>query len=277
MRWFSLPTMVIVLLTPVASQAQETEFIAVPAVAYSLPGFGDNLWTSEIYFSNPTSTPASAKMGYVLPGYTVPPDAWMSCPWTGPWELHLAANSSAWYQVEGDLCAADQAVGAYVFEVTEGVVVSSRMVNHDPNGSDRSDPFLSGFGTEIPGIPLDELPQPGSHLLPALVWHPDRCGPRTFDTYVGFTNPYDVAVNVVIDLAGESHDLTNPDFPQSVTVPALSWKQISIRPPTSDTATCGSPKLFDLRLDIDGPLAIYASIVDRGKQDGRIVLPLLID
>ncbi len=60
-------------------------------------------------------------------------------------------------------------------------------------------------------------------------------------------------------------------------VPAVSWQQISIRPPDSEGDSCGSPELFDLRLDIDGPLAIYASVFDRGKQDGRIVLPLPIE
>ncbi len=113
--------------------------------------------------------------------------------------------------------------------------------------------------------------------MPALIWHPDRCGPRTFETYVGFANPYDVPVRVVIDLAGNSFDPSNEDFPRSVTVDGLSWRQISIRPPTSDGDTCGSPELFDLQVVIDGPLAIYASVVDRDRQDGRVVLPLPIE
>jgi hypothetical protein len=277
MRRIAVLFSIVVLLTPVTAQTQESELVVVPAVAYGLPGFGENLWTSEIYFTNPTSVRGTVQMGYILPGYTVPPDAWNSCGWTGPWTAHIEGNSSERYAVGADLCVAQEAVGAYVFEVSEGMVVSSRMINHDPEAIASCCPFLTGFGTEVPGIPLDELPQAGAHLLPALVWNPDRCGPRTFDTYVGFANPYDVEVNVTIDLAGDSADLSNPDFPQNLTVTPLSWQQIAIRAPTSDVATCAGPKLFDLRVDIDGPLAIYASVVDRGRQDGRIVLPLPIE
>ena len=277
MRWIAFPCLVVVLLTPLTTQTQETEQIVVPAVAYGLPGFGDNLWTSEIYFTNPTSVGGTVQMGYILPGYTVPPDAWNSCGWTGPWTAHIEGHSSERYAVGADLCVAQEAVGAYVFEVSEGMTISSRMVNHDPEAIASCCPFLSGFGTEVPGIPLDELPQAGAHLLPALVWHPERCGPRTFDTYVGFANPYDVEVNVTIDLAGDSADPSNPEFPQNLTVPALSWQQIAIRPPTSDAATCGEPELFDLQVVIDAPLAVYASVVDRGRQDGRVVMPLPID
>ena len=277
MRWIAFPCLVVVLLTPLTTQTQETEQIVVPAVAYGLPGFGDNLWTSEIYFTNPTPVGGTVQMGYILPGYTVPPDAWNSCGWTGPWTAHIEGHSSERYAVGADLCVAQEAVGAYVFEVSEGMTISSRMVNHDPEAIASCCPFLSGFGTEVPRIPLDELPQAGAHLLPALVWHPERCGPRTFDTYVGFANPYDVEVNVTIDLAGDSADPSNPEFPQNLTVPALSWQQIAIRPPTSDVATCGEPELFDLQVVIDAPLAVYASVVDRGRQDGRVVMPLPID
>lgn len=277
MRRIAVLFSIIVLLTPVTAQTQESELVVVPAVAYRLPGFDENLWTSEVYFSNPTSIEAKIRMGYVLPGHTVPPDAWNSCPWTGPWEILLSPESSRWYEMVGDLCEATEAVGAYVFEATVGIVVASRIVNHDPDVGDCCRSHLSGFGSELPGIPLSQLPQAGAHLLPALIWHPDRCGPRTFDTYVGFANPYDADVHVAIDLAGDSADPTNADFPKVMTVPALSWQQIGIRPPTSEADTCGSPELFDLRLDIDGPLAIYASVVDRGKQDGRIVMPLPIE
>ncbi|MDX2436432.1 MAG: hypothetical protein QNL88_05200 [Acidobacteriota bacterium] len=277
MRWFSIPLVVVIFITPIASWAQESELVVVPAVAYRLPGFDENLWTSEVYFSNSADVRGEVRLANILPGATDPPETWISCGWTGPWTLRPDPHSSKMYPVGSDLCQANEAVGAYVFEVSEGVVVSSRMVNHNPDRNYQSEPFLSGFGSEIPGIPLDELPQAGAHLLPALIWHPNRCGPRTFDTYVGFANPYDVAVQVVIDLAGDSFDPSNEDFPRNVLVLADSWQQISIRPPTSDGDTCGSPELFDLRVDIDGPLGIYASVVDRGKQDGRIVLPLPIE
>ena len=257
--------------------AQDTQLVVVPAVAYGLPGFGNNLWTSEIYFSNPTSAPGTYRMADILPGYTVPPDAWNSCLWTGPWEGHVAPQSSKWYSMGSDLCFATEAVGAYVFEVTQGLVVSSRMVNHDPKAIESCCPMLTGFGSELPGIPIDQVPQAGAHLLPSLVWHPDRCGARTFDTYVGFANPFEVEFNVVIDLAGDSADPGNSGFPRHLTIPPFSWQQISIDPPKSDAATCGSSEMFDLRVEIDGPLAIYASIVDRDRQDGRIVLPLAIE
>jgi len=259
------------------ADGQETELVVVPAVAYGLPGFDSNLWTSEIYFSNPTPVRAGATFEAVLPGYTIPPDNWSSCPWTGPWTLHVDPESSKRYAMGSDLCEAEEAVGAYVFRVTKGMVVSSRMVNHDPEAIASCCELLAGFGTEVPGIPLDELPAGGVHLLPSLVWHPDRCGARAFDTYVGFANPYEGEVHVVLALAGDSADPAVDTLPRQLTVPGLSWQQIYLRPPDSDAGACRSPRMFDLRVEIDGPLAIYASVVDRSRQDGRVVLPLPIE
>lgn len=287
-RWWRTPIaghslrFVSVLLTVLSAvspwaHAQETELVVVPAVAYGLPGFDANLWTSEIYFSNPTPVRADATFEAVLPGYTIPPDNWSSCPWTGPWEMHVNPESSKRYAMGSDLCEAEQAVGAFVFRVTKGMVISSRMVNHDPEAIASCCPLLAGFGTEVPGIPLDELPGTGAHLLPALVWHPDRCGARAFDTYVGFANPYEEDVYVVLALAGDSADPAVDTLPRQLTVPGLSWHQIYLRPPDSDDDACRSPRMFDLRVEIDGPLAIYASVVDRSRQDGRVVLPLPIE
>jgi hypothetical protein len=269
----SLVLMVWAAISPCA-HGQETELVVVPAVAYGLPGFDDNLWTSEIYLSNPTSVSALATFEAILPGYTIPPDNWSSCPWTGPLQIHVTPGSSKRYAMASDLCEAEQAVGAYVFRVTEGMVISSRMVNHDPEAIASCCPMLEGFGTEVPGIPVDELPDAGAHLLSTLIWHPDRCGPRTFDTYVGFANPFEGEVHVLLELAGDSADPSIDTLPRELTVPGLSWQQIFIRPPTSDGAACRSPAMFDLRVEIDGPLAIYASVVDRSRQDGRVVLPL---
>lgn len=273
LRVVSLLLTVWVVVSPWA-HGQETKLVVVPAVAYGLPGFDDNLWTSEIYLSNPTSSRLDATIEAILPGYTIPPDAWFSCPWTGRSEFHIEPGSSEWYPVGADLCSADEAVGAYVFRVTEGMVISSRMVNHDPEAIASCCPMLEGFGTEVPGIPVDELPNAGAHLLSTLVWHPDRCGPRTFDTYVGFANPFEGEVHVLLELAGDSADPSIDTLPRELTVPGLSWQQILIRPPTSDGTACRSPAMFDLRVEIDGPLAIYASVVDRSRQDGRVVLPL---
>jgi hypothetical protein len=271
-----LPLIVWVMVSSLA-HGQETELVVVPAVAYGLPGFDDNLWTSEIYLSNPTSSRADATIEAILPGYTIPPDNWSSCPWTGPLEFHIEPQSSERYAMGSDLCEAEQAVGAYVFRVTEGMVVSSRMVNHDPEAIASCCPLLEGFGTEVPGIPLEELPNAGAHLLSTLVWNPDRCGPRTFDTYVGFANPFEVEVHVLLELAGDSADPSIDTLPRQLTVPGLSWQQIYLRPPDSADDACRSPRMFDLRIEIDGPFAIYASVVDRSRQDGRVVLPLPIE
>ena len=101
------------LVTPRA-HGQETELVVVPAVAYGLPGFDTNLWTSEIYFSNPTPVRADATFEAILPGSTTPPDTWSSCPWTGPWTLHVNPESSERYAMGSDLCGAEEAVGAFL-------------------------------------------------------------------------------------------------------------------------------------------------------------------
>jgi hypothetical protein len=156
------------------------------------------------------------------------------------------------------------------------MVVSSRMVNHDPEAIASCCPLLEGFGTEVPGIPLDELPAAGAHLLPTLVWHPDHCGARAFDSYVGFANPFAEDVQVLLELTGDSEDPAIRVRPRRLTVPGLSWQQVLLRPSDTDDTTCRGPRMFDLRVEIDGPLAIYASVVDRSRQDGRVVLPLPI-
>jgi len=263
----------------VCAHSQETELVVVPATALALPGFDENLWSSEIYVTNPTSTQGDVIFEYALPGYTVPPDAWLSCAWWSvPAVFSVPPYSSIYLPAGSELCIAEQAVGAWVLRVSKGLHVSSRMVNHDPAAVETRGRLLYGFGSEIPGIAIDAIPGAGAHLLHTLVWHPDRCGPRKFDTYVGFANPNEEAVNVVIDLTGEEADEKMRSLPGTLIVPGLSWQQINIRPPVS-TATigCGVPQLFDLRVEIDGPLAIYASVVDRSTQDPRIVLPLPMD
>ncbi len=86
MRRTAILFSIVVLLTPVTAQTQDTELVVVPAVAYRLPGFDENLWTSEIYFSNPTSIEGTIRMGYVFPATPYRRTRGTAAPGQGRWK-----------------------------------------------------------------------------------------------------------------------------------------------------------------------------------------------
>jgi hypothetical protein len=63
-------------------------------------------------------------------------------------------------------------------------------------------------------------------------------------------------------------------LPHSIEVPAQSWMQIRLGPEPSPLTVCMDPEVVDLAIDTNGPLAFYASVVDRPAQDPRTVTPI---
>ena len=56
----------------VAQDGADFEYV-LPAFAYHLVGVDENLWSSEVYISNPSSIPANVRLGEFLPGRMVVP------------------------------------------------------------------------------------------------------------------------------------------------------------------------------------------------------------
>ncbi len=261
--------------------------IVVPVFAYDVPGHSKNLWTTELYLSNPTGEEILVNTPVVLEGIleipepcyppvrpkVVPPHA--SVVWTAD-------------EIAIELGCATKILGALLLAADGPVVVDSRMVNVSGTYEVGELPdleipevVLSGFSQQMPGTPVPDLPEAGTELmLPSLYWHPNPCGSVAFDTNVGLVNPSDVPMRVTFDLpeglreAGMRIGGTLVPLPYTMTLPPRSWQQLHVAPPPSDLTVCLEPQRFDLYLVADGPLAAYASVVDRSTQDPRTVFPV---
>jgi hypothetical protein len=179
-----------------------------------------------------------------------------------------------------DLGCADSARGGLVLRADGPLHVTSRLVNTSESVVGSSGAILSGRGEAFDAIAVDELPAAGAHLLPALMWHRNPCdGPPEFETVVGFANPGPTAVEVVLDVPHEMGRAVSIDgrevyLPTRFEVEAGSWQQFRLSPRRDEAADCGGVESFLVRLELSGPLAVYASVVDRRSGDPRTVSPV---
>ncbi len=265
----------------VAAQALAGQ-IVLPVFAYALPGSSGNLWYMEISLINPTQQTITVDPPVFLPGMMnlthpcLPPLRQIQVP---------AESTVVWepWDVATALGCPDRAVGGLLLSADGPLVVTGRMINVKDSEGTRTGP-LQGFGQTIEGVAVQSLP--GSQqtlMLPGLIWHPNACGPRRFDAYVGFANPTDEPLDAVLDLGPQAggtsvyvdHKLM--DLPARVTVPAKSWVQVQLLPVNSVMAVCLPPQRFDLLVTIKGPMAVYGSIVDRSTQDPRTIVPVPVE
>lgn len=272
-----------VALLPLSNAVAQDEFeYVVPAFAYHLAGVGENLWSSEIYISNPSSASASVRLGEFLPGRIVVPTPCFP-PYGIPREVP-PFTTILWpaRDVAFELGCATEIVGGLTFTADRELSIVSRMVNEKMEEAPVEEGFIPGFGVEIPGEPMGNATVPGERLmLPALVWHPQACADPTFETSIGFVNVGDSEVTVGLSFTRQ----TKPDYvyinnrPVSenmqVSVPAHGWRQVTFNPPGGDVLDeCKPAEVFDLIADPDGTVFGYAVVVDRSTQDSRIVLPV---
>ena len=279
-------TVVVLMLSGVAGAAD----YVVPAFAYNLPGHGKNVWTTELYISNPGDTTVRVDPPTVLEGKLVVPRPCL--PPVRP--LEVAPHSSAiWTSAEiaVQLGCAEEIVGALLLHADGEVAIDSRMVNvsgefgEDEESSPDQVPevILAGYSQQMPGFPVADLPKtPKQLMLPSLIWHRNACGKVAFDSYVGFANPSEDPVHVTLDLAPELREAGTlidgkpVQLPHTLELPARSWQQIHVTPQDSTLAVCLDPQHFDLYLNVDGPVAVYGSVVDRSTQDPRTVFPVTL-
>ncbi len=266
-----------------AAGAARAEDFVVPAFAFNLPGHGKNLWTSEVYLANPGDQPVLVETPVVLEGRLGVPR-----PCLPPiHQLEVPAASSIVWRAEDiaiDLGCAEEIVGALLITADGPLAVSSRMINRISPTTSEGPVFLSGFSQELPGLAESALPAPGTtYMLPSLAWHRNSCGPVAFDTYVGLANPGTADVTVSFSLGAASDETSIyvdgklMGLPANIVVPARGWKQLHLEPVDSMLTVCMDAERFDLFVTVDGPTALYGSVVDRSTQDPRTVMPVALE
>jgi hypothetical protein len=267
------------ILFALATSVSSAGELVLPAFALNLEGRSGDLWSSEIYLTNPSDQPVQVELARFLPGKIDKPTP---CDLFMPPTRVVPPYSAAVWTAAGlatDLGCAERARGALVLRADGPVHITSRLVNFAGGDGVDGSTVLSGSGEGFEAIPLEELPAAGTHLLPALMWHRNPCEKSSFDTFVGFANPGPDPVRVRLDIPHESARevrIGGQDvfLPYSLTVPAGSWRQIRLSPMPEPGAECGAVESFLLRVETDGRLAMYASVIDRESGDPRTVSPV---
>jgi hypothetical protein len=253
--------------------------LVLPAFALNLEGRSGELWSSEIYLTNPGDQPVQVELARFLPGKITKPTP---CDFFMPPTRVVPPYSAAVWTAAGlatDLGCAERARGGLVLRADGPVYVTSRLVNLAGGNDDEGSTVLSGRGEAFEAIPMEELPGAGSHLLPALLWHRNPCDTSSFDTSVGFANPGPDPVEIRLDVPHETARAMRINgqevfLPHSLIIRGSSWRQLRLSPIIEEGAPCGGVESFLLRVETDGPVAIYGSVIDRKSGDPRTVSPV---
>ena len=268
----------LMILVPAALPVAATELV-LPVFALNLEGRSGDLWSSEVYLTNPGDQPVQVEIARFLPGNISKPapcDFFMA-----PTRVVPPQSATVWTAagLATDLGCAESARGGLVLRADGPVHVTSRLVYRAGMDADEDSTVLSGRGEAFEAIPRKLLPAPGSHLLPALMWHRNPCDGSDFDTFVGFANPGLDPVEVKLDIpheAGRAVRFNGREvfLPHHVTIPGGKWRQYRLAPSEEEGAPCGSVESFLVRVEINAPVAIYASVIDRKSGDPRTVSPV---
>ena len=268
--------LIFVLLIELPAAATE---LVLPVFALNLEGRAGDIWSSEVYLTNPGDQPVQVEIARFLPGNIdkpAPCDFFMA-----PTRVVPPQSATVWTAagIATDLGCAESARGGLVLRADGPVHITSRLVNRAGMSDDEDSTVLSGRGEAFEAIQRERLPAPGSHLLPALMWHRNPCNGSDFDTFVGFANPGPDPVEVKLDIPHESGRAVRMNgqevfLPHSVTIPGGHWRQFRLAPNVEEGAQCGTVESFLLRVEIDAPVAIYASVIDRRSGDPRTVSPV---
>jgi hypothetical protein len=256
--------------------------LVLPAFALNLEGRFDDLWSSEIYLTNPGDQPVQVELARFLPGNINKP---APCDFFMPPTRVVPPYSATIWTAAGlatDLGCAERARGGLVLRADGPVHVTSRLVNLAGGDDEDGTTVLSGRGEAFDAIPLEELPAAGSHLLPALMWHRNPCDTSSFDTSIGFANPGPDPVEIRLDVPHETARAVRINgrevfLPHSLTIRGGAWRQFRLSPIVEEGAPCGGVESFLVRLEIDGPVAIYGSVIDRKSGDPRTVSPVPLE
>jgi len=273
-------TLLTVIAFTAAPAAAET--LVLPVFAHNAKGVDGGSWSSEIYLTNPGDQPVQVTLSSFLPGTSSKPtpcDLFMAPTRVVPPRSAVVWTSSG---LATDLGCARTALGALLLSADGPIRITSRTVNQPGGREEPAHGLLTGSGQAFEAQPVSRL-RAGAYLLPALFWQRNACGKPAFATSIGFANPGSEPVTVTLDLeddGGTGWILVEDEevaIPHSLTVDAHSWRQLRLRPVDSPDGGCLDPEPFILKVLVDGPLAIYASVVDRSTGDARTVRPVPLD
>lgn len=278
-----MKTATLALLTLILAAApgsgQVPEMFVIPVAAFNQPGYGSNMWSTELRAINLGPEPSELEIVEFIPGAMEPREDFAPCEealWT------LDPDQELTVPVGLQQCAGSF-VGAYVVRVGPWISVRSRIVNH----ASMIDPWhpttnpLRGFGQEIPVFPLPEAPVASAEVvLWPMTWHWNRCTqPRAFDSYVGVVNYGDTPGTIWIGEEGDNAavivDGVEVRFGAALYVAAHSWAQYRLHPYDSPFSDCRDAEPVAIPVRSEGPLMVYGSVVDRTSQDPRTVIPTL--
>jgi hypothetical protein len=253
--------------------------LVLPVFALNLDGRAGDVWSSEIYLTNPSNQPVQVEIAKFLPGNInkpAPCDYFMA-----PTRVVPPYSATVWTAsgLATDLGCAESARGGLVLRADGPVHITSRMVNISGADEEPGPTVLTGRGEAFDAVPGELLPAAGSHLLPALMWHRNPCGDSDFDSFVGFANPGDSPVQISIDVPHEASRSVRingrlASLPYQLNLRPESWRQLRLSPIVDEGAPCGGVESFLVRLETDGPVALYGSVIDRKSGDPRTVAPV---
>lgn len=274
---FRFPLVMLVLVA-LPLQAVSDELI-LPVFALNAENPNGTRRSTEIYLVNPTADPVQVSIAGFLPGTVrrpTPCGQFMS-----PTRVVPAQSAVLWTAsgLATDLGCAEEALGALRLHAEGPVRVTGRMVRHQDVGESTPLGILSGGGQPVTALQVQRLPGPTTLLLPALLWHRNPCGTAAFTTEIGFANPGLEPVAVTLYLPEESRRAIRINgrpvaLPHQIVIEPDRWTQIKLTPMDRLGEVCLEPESFDLEIVIDGPLAVYGSVVDEWSLDGRMVQPV---
>lgn len=255
--------------------------LVLPVFALNVDGRGGDLWSSEIYLTNPGDQPVQVELLRFLPGdidKPTPCDLFMT-----PTRVVPPYSAVVWTAsgLATDLGCAESARGGLVLRADGPIHVTSRLVNLSDADDEEATSVLSGRGEAFEAVPRAQLPGEGSLLLPALMWHRNPCDTPEFDTFVGFANPSPDPVEVTLDVPHEEGRSVRVNsrvvsLPHRITIDGESWQQLRLSPASEEGDPCGDVESFMVRMETGAPIAVYASVIDRRSGDPRTVSPVAL-
>jgi hypothetical protein len=264
----------------VAASVTLADDFVLPIFALHWPGKSGNRWTSEVFLTNPGSTTVRFSGMTVLPGVVVTPvpclpptPAYREVP---PYTTAMLSASDLFLALG---CPA-KVLGGLAFTTDGPARISSRIVNE--RGETGLGGPLSGLGQDLPAFSRADLSLPDTvYQLPGLLWDPLRCArPPAFEIYLYLVNPNAAPVDVTLQQSRNGRQdqlLVNGvpiTTPYAFTMQPEEWRQLRVEYGGVLPAVCAGPLVVDLFFVAQGGVEVVGSVVDRGSQDPRTVLPV---
>ncbi len=272
-------------LVVLGAAAATGEEMVLPVVAVSWPGKGGNLWNTEVFATNPGPLPVALEIGPFLPGKTKGsrPCIQMVSPFLHqlpPYSTQLLSSN----ELDLAIGCPDSAIGGLVFSADAEVSLVARVANTAGMfNTSNTAAAISGVGQQIPAIPSSQLAGPGAvYQVPGLILDPNPCAAPRFESYLYVANPGPEKVDVTLQQTQDGKSagslvLSGQSVvtPYTFSVPAGGWQQFLVQMSGTLAACTTSLEVADLFFTTTGSLALVGTVVDRGSQEPRTVLPLV--